>query len=481
MDWWLDSALISLSVVSVLSTSCSPVVVPLEGVEDGKWNRFDIYLEQSKLREEEKSAGKGRLKSEDRKGRMALVRHEFLVGWFHFSQSAWVLLSGLRLLLSLASGRGSRMSSADKYDVLVYFYATAYTNSVNLHAWKSPTGNGSTEVVLKCHLAVNYKPRISPRLRTIKYNYSNESSQCPTPHHLIIYTSSHLAGRRITTEASRRRSASGKGRLQALGRRVDAQRSRGQRTEEVEEVEAVQCPLDLEASHPALEAAVDVVVLLGKGIEDLLRHHGVLLDLEAERQQRGEGVRELQDADGAHEAGDGGELGDGRAHDERDAPVDGHEAHPEQLAARGGERGRVHERLQHLDVHDLDADVAVQRRGDEPRDHVHDVRGRLPGVGRQALHHGVVRVLALVGVDEEAEEHVAHVDEDVGAQQALPEVPRVTHLGHEGDEEHRSAVRVHCLVEAVQRAGEAVPAGRFAVRWCTSVAVNRAFCECGAV
>ena len=90
------------------------------------------------------------------------------------------------------------------------------------------------------------------------------------------------------------------------------------------------------------------------------------------------------------------------------------------------------------------------------------------------MHYGVVGELALVRVHEESEEHVDDVDEDVGAEEPFPEIPGVAHLGEEGDEEHGAAVGVDGLVETVEGADEAGPAGCHAVRWCAGVAVNGA-------
>jgi hypothetical protein len=58
------------------------------------------------------------------------------------------------------------------------------------------------------------------------------------------------------------------------------------------------------------------------------------------------------------------------------------------------------------------------------------------------LDGGVVSVLALVRVLEQSEEHVNDIDEDISADHALPEVPRVTHLGQKVEEEHGSTVSV---------------------------------------
>ncbi len=133
----------------------------------------------------------------------------------------------------------------------------------------------------------------------------------------------------------------------------------------------------------------------------------------------------------------------------------------------------MEEFLEDFHIGDFDTDVTVQGGGDQAGNDVHDVGGGLPVIRRETLHDGVVGVLALVRVHEDAEEHVDNVDKDVSAENAFPEVPGVSHLGHEGDEEHGAAVGVDGLVETVQGAGEAIAAARCTRGWCTSVSMNR--------
>lgn len=229
-------------------------------------------------------------------------------------------------------------------------------------------------------------------------------------------------------------------------------------------------PLDHEAAHPSLDAAIDITIALRSGIKDLgTRDHGVFLDLEPKGQDGGEGVRELQNAHRAHEAGDVRELRDRGTHHPSDDPVRRDQRHPDEFSRTGGERWGVEQLLEHLDVRDLDANIAIQTSGDQTRDQVHDIGRRLPVVRRETLHHGVVGVLALVGVHEETEEEIHDVDEDIGAEDALPEIPRVAHLREEGDEEHGAAVGVDGLVETVERGGEAGSACCGAVGGCAGV------------
>jgi len=172
----------------------------------------------------------------------------------------------------------------------------------------------------------------------------------------------------------------------------------------------------------------------------LIRGHCISLDLEAEGEDGGEGVCELQDADGADEAGDVGELRDGGADDPGDGPVGGDEGDPEPFAGCGGEGWGVEKLLEDFDVGDFDADVAVEGGGDQAGDDVHDVGGGLPVIRGEALHHGVEGILSLVRVDKNTEEEVDDIDEDVGAEDTLPEIPGVAHLSQEGDEKHSTAI-----------------------------------------
>lgn len=128
--------------------------------------------------------------------------------------------------------------------------------------------------------------------------------------------------------------------------------------------------------------------------------------------------------------------------------------------------------MENFDIGDFDADVAVETGGDETSDDVHNVGCCLPVVGGEALHNGVEGVLALVAVDEDAEEEIDDIDEDIGAEDAFPEIPGVPHLSQEGYEEHGSTVAVNRLVETVQRAYEAGTAGCHSIRWCAGVCVD---------
>ena len=81
----------------------------------------------------------------------------------------------------------------------------------------------------------------------------------------------------------------------------------------------------------------------GRGVEALAAAQGVLPDAEGEVEERGEGVGELDDADGGDDGDEAGEGGDCGADDEGDGPVNGDEGDPEEFAVSVGERWGVEE------------------------------------------------------------------------------------------------------------------------------------------
>lgn len=67
----------------------------------------------------------------------------------------------------------------------------------------------------------------------------------------------------------------------------------------------------------------------------------------------------------------------------------------------------------------FDANVAVQRGGDERAHHCEDVARRLEIVFRDAQIAGVDDILPLIAVHEEAVEHIDKVDEELRIPHAL--------------------------------------------------------------
>lgn len=86
----------------------------------------------------------------------------------------------------------------------------------------------------------------------------------------------------------------------------------------------------------------------------------------------------------------------------------------------------------------------------------------------------------MIRVHEDPEEHVDDVNEYVGAEQPLPEIPGMPHLGEEGDEEDRAAIGVHGLVKTVQGAGETGAAAGEAGGWSAGEGANGTGAEGGA-
>lgn len=189
----------------------------------------------------------------------------------------------------------------------------------------------------------------------------------------------------------------------------------------------------------------------GGGVEAFAGPERVLARLEAHVQEGGEDVGEGQDAEGGDDRGEAAEVGDAGADDVREGPVHGDEHDPGDLAAALRQRRRGEQLDGDVVVEHLDADVAVQGRGDERRNDGEDVARRLPAVGAETEVRGGLRVLALVAVHEEAVEHVAHIDEALRTPHGFEKVARSPHLTHELGEDHGAAVGVDGLHEPVDR------------------------------
>lgn len=120
---------------------------------------------------------------------------------------------------------------------------------------------------------------------------------------------------------------------QILTRGPDAQPGRRQRAQKVDDVPNIQIPIPShEAPHHPLHARVLQADLPGDGVKTLAAAQGVLLDVEGEVEEGGEGVGELEDADGGDDGGETGKVGDGGADDESDGPVDWDQGDPEDFA-----------------------------------------------------------------------------------------------------------------------------------------------------
>lgn len=76
-------------------------------------------------------------------------------------------------------------------------------------------------------------------------------------------------------------------------------------------------------------------------------------------QDRWERVCEIENEQGADEAGDAVEVGHGGGDDECDDPVDGAEGVPEELAFLGGDLRPFEDFLADFDIHGFHSDVEV--------------------------------------------------------------------------------------------------------------------------
>lgn len=128
---------------------------------------------------------------------------------------------------------------------------------------------------------------------------------------------------------------------QRLNSRVATQTTNDQRTKQVKDIKRGQEERLLVPAPPALHAAIHAGELLIDLVELLFGQDGALLDLEADLEERREGVGEVANAEGADEGADVAEFGDGAGHDEGEGPVDGDHADPNNLSSLGCERGEV--------------------------------------------------------------------------------------------------------------------------------------------
>ena len=80
--------------------------------------------------------------------------------------------------------------------------------------------------------------------------------------------------------------------------------------------------------------------------------------------------------------------------------------------------------------------------------------------------------MALVAIHKDAEEHIDDVDECLGADQAFPEIPRLTHLGQEVEEQHGPSVGVDSLVKTVERGNKTFTTASHASRRLASIGVD---------
>lgn len=258
--------------------------------------------------------------------------------------------------------------------------------------------------------------------------------------------------------------------------------------ENVDEGDGASEPGLLVASDPSLQALVVPGGHAGGRVEAFTGELGGLVDDAADVHHAGEGVCEVHHEDGADQADDAVEVGHGAGNDEGKDPVARPEQVPEELALLLDNGGELEDGLEHLEVHRLHADVEVHDDGDPAGEEPEHVAGRLQAVGVDDVDDVVGRVLAVEGVDEDAEEHVDDADEGLGHEHALPEVERVSHFREECDEEESAGVRVHHGVDGVERGRETGGLLLVHVRWNSSKYLDgldgldeRRLCDCRVV
>ena len=144
----------------------------------------------------------------------------------------------------------------------------------------------------------------------------------------------------------------------------NAQPGRRERAQKVNNIPHIQVPIPRhEPPHQSLHARVLQTDLSRDGVVALAAAEGVLLDVEGEVQEWGEGVGELQDAGGGDDGREAGEGGDGGTDDEGDGPVDGDEDHPEEFAVLVSEGRGIEEFDAYVVVEDWGGRVLARGSG----------------------------------------------------------------------------------------------------------------------
>lgn len=128
---------------------------------------------------------------------------------------------------------------------------------------------------------------------------------------------------------------------QRLNSRVATKATNDQRTKEVKDIKRGQEKRPLVPTPPPLQPAIHAGESLVNLVELLFGQDGALLDLEADFEERREGIGEVTDAKGADQRADISEFGDGTGHDEGEGPVDGDHADPDELSSLGCESREV--------------------------------------------------------------------------------------------------------------------------------------------
>lgn len=114
-----------------------------------------------------------------------------------------------------------------------------------------------------------------------------------------------------------------------LDRRVSPHSADNQRPQRIKSQQHTRPPvLATVPPDPPPDARVAALDLARVRVKRRLALHGLLLDDIPEAEERGEGVRELDEEHGGGQADEPEEVGDGGGDDVGDAPVDGHHDRP---------------------------------------------------------------------------------------------------------------------------------------------------------
>ena len=170
----------------------------------------------------------------------------------------------------------------------------------------------------------------------------------------------HTLNGRSTTKRRSDRSARCKDGNEALDRSPGAHAGGSEAAHEVDGVEDVDVPVLEVAAHPSLHARVVADSDAGVGVEALAWQLGVDLASEADVEDGGEGVGEVEDEDGADEADDAVEVRHGGRDDESQRPVERAEAVPHVAPFLAGDLWEVEDLLKDLDVDCLHSNVEVE-------------------------------------------------------------------------------------------------------------------------
>jgi hypothetical protein len=165
--------------------------------------------------------------------------------------------------------------------------------------------------------------------------------------------------KRLSQLTSRHRTTRPKHRNQPLNSRPNTHTTARQPRNNINRRRQTDGPALLETPDPAAGALIHADRLAGVRVEALAGQDGGLLDGVAEVEHSGEAVGKVDHEEGADEADDAADVGDGGGDDEGQDPVDGAEAVPGDLALAGGDGREAEALLEDFEVNCLHADVEV--------------------------------------------------------------------------------------------------------------------------